>query len=341
MSGTTTQALINSGVCPLGRDGLELLALDHGSPTPTPGRDEVQLQARPRYGGPEQDFYVSTDVVIRAISAAAQASAKGESTANMLITSAGLAPGSTERAMASAVTSRSNTRPAARASSLPDGRRSMSTAAGEAKAIIDWLDEQPTGMLTADRMGCFVQGLSAGLGLSGQQLVAGQALQAGAVSDPEDLAEHGVTEFPVEIYALGAGVTIDREGSDLPAREGAFEIKAMGVRFVFDPLAATHTEWAVTAIEGEVTAVNQALQTESQEDKLEVKDALDGHDEYFEFKTVILTLAAGTGKTTIGPVLAKRLGCTAIVDMWHPASGVMPGALHLTNADLSLDEVPF
>lgn len=37
----------------------------------------------------------------------------------------------------------------------------------------------------------------------------------------------------------------------------------------------------------------------------------------------------------MGALLAQRLGCPVILDEWDPASGVVPGALHLTNADLS------
>lgn len=35
----------------------------------------------------------------------------------------------------------------------------------------------------------------------------------------------------------------------------------------------------------------------------------------------------------MGALLAQRLGCPYILDEWDPASSVVPGALHLTNAD--------
>lgn len=40
------------------------------------------------------------------------------------------------------------------------------------------------------------------------------------------------------------------------------------------------------------------------------------------------------GKTLLAQVLAARLGCTSIVDEWHPGQYVTPGALHLTNVEL-------
>ena len=38
------------------------------------------------------------------------------------------------------------------------------------------------------------------------------------------------------------------------------------------------------------------------------------------------------GKAQLAPPLARRLGCTAIVDEWAPTQAVRRGALHLTNA---------
>jgi hypothetical protein len=48
-----------------------------------------------------------------------------------------------------------------------------------------------------------------------------------------------------------------------------------------------------------------------------------------------LSLPQGWGKATIAHELAKRLGCAAIVDEWHPAMPVFAGALHLTSVEVA------
>jgi len=44
-----------------------------------------------------------------------------------------------------------------------------------------------------------------------------------------------------------------------------------------------------------------------------------------------LSLPQGWGKTTMAPTLAAFLGLDWIVEEWHPAQGLLSGALHLTN----------
>lgn len=119
---------------PLTRLELEQLANEHGSAQPIPGRSEVQLRYRPAFGAEVLSVYVPVEAVNRAISAASHASASGDSTASMATTSAGVAPGSTLRAIASAVISRSNTRPAARASSLSPLRSMLRRRSSKAPA---------------------------------------------------------------------------------------------------------------------------------------------------------------------------------------------------------------
>lgn len=46
--------------------------------------------------------------------------------------------------------------------------------------------------------------------------------------------------------------------------------------------------------------------------------------------TAVLTGPQGCGKTTVAADLARRLGCTAILDEWHPAQRLQAGALHVT-----------
>lgn len=41
------------------------------------------------------------------------------------------------------------------------------------------------------------------------------------------------------------------------------------------------------------------------------------------------------GKTTLAHALARRLGCTAVVDEWAHGVYVVPGALHLTSEEVA------
>jgi hypothetical protein len=144
----------------------------------------------------------------------------------------------------------------------------------------------------------------------------------------------GDASVVVEVYTLGRGVSIKGQGCDLPGSEGAFELKTHGESLVFDPLAPTKANWFVSSIQSDVGATTLPLEAVYQEDVAEI-----GGDGGFgqgraSYKTVILSLPPGLGKTTVGAALARKLGCTSIVDEWSPKYGVVPGALHLTNANL-------
>ena len=52
-------------------------------------------------------------------------------------------------------------------------------------------------------------------------------------------------------------------------------------------------------------------------------------------KTVILSAPAGWGKTRLAQVLRKGFGCRRIVDEWALDMPISPGALHLTNCDVT------
>jgi hypothetical protein len=58
-------------------------------------------------------------------------------------------------------------------------------------------------------------------------------------------------------------------------------------------------------------------------------------------KTIILTAPQGYGKTIRAEEFRQSYGCTSIVDDWTHGMPVTPGALHLTNDDLStFPEIP-
>lgn len=119
------------------RDQMEQLAHDHGSRSPTPGTDEVELRFRPSYGREVVSFYVPADVVSRATSEASQASASGDNTASTATTSAGVAPDNSDRVMVSAVFNRSYTKRAARASSGPPSRSMMRRRESNASVLVN------------------------------------------------------------------------------------------------------------------------------------------------------------------------------------------------------------
>lgn len=157
-----------------------------------------------------------------------------------------------------------------------------------------------------------------------------QPLQALGVSSPVMGGVGGDASIVVEVYALGRGVALVTDGSDLLGREGTFELEANGKVFVFDPLGAAKTNGFVAPVQGHIAAIGQAVKAVDQEQLAELgcgagQDGSPG-------KTAILGLPPGMGKTTIAPALAKRLGCTSVVDEWTPSLYVTPGALHVTNA---------
>ena len=161
-------------------------------------------------------------------------------------------------------------------------------------------------------------------------LVSSQAPQALGVCGPGGGRVGGNAPIVVQIYAIGRGVTLVGQGSDLGRRQGAFEIEAYGKIFVFDPLGADHAYGFVAPVQGDVATVFQALQAVDQE-YLAKFGCVVGHGGS-TLKTAILTLPQGYGKTSIAHQFASRLGCTSVVEEWSPSQPLTPGALHLTNA---------
>ncbi len=139
--------------------------------------------------------------------------------------------------------------------------------------------------------------------------------------------------LPVEVYAIGAGITVSRERSDLTGRQGAFELEANGKFFVFDMLSARKTNWFVSVVERDIAAIWQQIKAMDEVEPPQGRDAF--LHACSSQKTCIVTLPQGIGKTTLASALAVALGCHTIVDDWGPGLTVIPGALHLTS-----DEVP-
>lgn len=138
--------------------------------------------------------------------------------------------------------------------------------------------------------------------------------------------------LPVQVYAIGAGITIGRERSDLTGRQGALELEANGKFFVFDVLSARKADWFVSVVERDVAAIWHQIKAVD-----EVKPP-QGRDAFLHAcssqKTCIVTLPQGIGKTTLAPKLAAALACHTIVDDWGPNLTVLPGALHLTSYEV-------
>jgi hypothetical protein len=164
---------------------------------------------------------------------------------------------------------------------------------------------------------------------SGHDLVRSQSPQALGIGSPISGRIGGDTPIVVEVYALGRGVTLERQGCNLLAGQGTFELEAHGKVFVFDPLSAIHAHRLVPPVEGNVGAVFQALQAVNQENLAEFGRCV-GHIG-FPLKTTILMLEAGMGKTTIAKQLADHLGCTTVIDEWNWGKPLTLNALHLTN----------
>lgn len=164
--------------------------------------------------------------------------------------------------------------------------------------------------------------------------VPSQPLQPLAVGTPVGGAAGGDAPVAVELYALGRGVTLVREGGDLPHREGTLELEAHGQRLVIDPLGAAHTHRLVAPIQGHITPVGLEIEAVDQEHLAELGHGLSGHG-IPPLKTAILSLPQGMGKTAVAQRLARWLGCTLIVDEWHPGLRVVRGALHLTNCEVA------
>ena len=162
----------------------------------------------------------------------------------------------------------------------------------------------------------------------GVRVLSGEPPQALGISSPVVGRVGGNTPIVVEVYALGRGVALEGQGSDLLGREGAFELKANGKVFVFDPLGARHANGLVTPVERHVTTLLQPLEAVDHEHLTELGNSL-GHIK--PLKAAILSLPAGSGKSAIAGLLSQRLGCTSVVDEWNTDKPLTPGALHLTN----------
>lgn len=160
-----------------------------------------------------------------------------------------------------------------------------------------------------------------------------QSLQAGAVGAPRLCTAGGDAPVVVEVYALGSGVAVEREGGNLPGRQGAFELEAHGKRLVVDPLGARKAHWNGATVQGDVRAVLLSLETVDQEDEAELGTG--GAHGYLPQKTAILSLPQGSGKSAMAQDLARRLGCTLIVEEWSAALPLVQGALHLTNTEVA------
>ncbi len=163
-------------------------------------------------------------------------------------------------------------------------------------------------------------------------LVRSEPSQAISVGSPVSGRSGGDTPIVVKIYARGRGVSLVGQGSDLPGREGTFELEAHGKVFVFDVAGAVEANGLVTPVEGDVTAIFLSIQTVDQEHLTKFGNGI-GHDGS-PLKTTILNLPQGYGKTSIGQQLADKLGCSAVVDDWTASDPLTPGALHLTCCDI-------
>lgn len=163
---------------------------------------------------------------------------------------------------------------------------------------------------------------------------AGQQPQPLAVGGPVGPVQWQLA--PVQIYALGAGVTIARQGADLCRREGALELEANGQVLVFDPLATRVTDGLVVPIERHVTAVWQTVEAVDEAQGGDGIGAFGAHGGNGQraAEAVILSLPAGTGKTLVGKRVAAALGLQWVVDPWLPGHPLVRGALHLTDAEV-------
>lgn len=162
---------------------------------------------------------------------------------------------------------------------------------------------------------------------------AGQEPQALAVSGP--VSGIGGQRATVQVYALGAGVSIARQGADLPRRQGALELEANGQVLVLDPLSTRVTDGLVVPIESHVAAVWQSVDAVDEAQGGDGIGAVVGHgDGDGDGHAVILSLPRGSGKTLVGRKLASMLGLRWVVDPWLPGQPLVRDALHLTDAEV-------
>lgn len=162
-----------------------------------------------------------------------------------------------------------------------------------------------------------------------QDLVGGELGQARRVIGPVLGRRSGDAPIVVQVYALGCGVTLVGQRSDLLLGQCAFELEANGKIFVFDPSACGHAHGFVPAVQGDVVAVGLPVKAVDQKDLAEFGLCL-AHS-VSPLKTVILSMPQGMGKSLLAVELAERLGCRAIVDEWTSDTELVAGALHLTH----------
>lgn len=164
--------------------------------------------------------------------------------------------------------------------------------------------------------------------------VVGQPLKFSAVQRPCRSTAGGDTSIVVEIYRIGAGASIVREGSSLTGREGTLEFKSDGkITLVLDVLACCKAYGFVIPIEGDISSIFQALQTVDQ--KYFPEFGFTAPHKPSKNKTVILSLPSGCGKSKLGKRIASALGCSHVVDEWSFEKPLLAGALHLTNREFS------
>lgn len=173
--------------------------------------------------------------------------------------------------------------------------------------------------------------------LSVRDSQASKPLQPAGVGSPIGGAGGGHAPIVVQVYALGIGIAMARNGGHLRRAEGAFELEANGVRLVINPLDSCQAHWLVTPVEREVAAIGLPLQAVDEENLSEF-GSVDGHGgaSLGVANTVILSLPQGAGKTTLALELARRLGCAWVVDKWLPYDRLLGGALHLSQVTVGI-----
>ncbi len=161
-------------------------------------------------------------------------------------------------------------------------------------------------------------------------LVTRQAGESVAVSGPGGIGAGGDAGIVVQVYALGAGVALEGDGGDLARTEGAFELEAHGKVLVIDPLRAAEAHWLVAPVKCHITAIGHQVEAVNQKELAKFGFGR-SHGQVPPEKTAILSLPQGMGKSTIARAMAQRIGCSRVIDEWHPLMPLLPGALHLTN----------
>ena len=176
-------------------------------------------------------------------------------------------------------------------------------------------------------------GNGGGAPISVDNLVACKPLQAGTVGHPVGGAIGGHAPIVVEVYALGVGVALVREGSNLRGAQGTLELEANGKRVVIDPLRSRKTQRLVPPVQGDVAAIGLPLQAVNQHEMAQFRSRVSGshNGASSQAEAAILSLPQGWGKTTMAPAMAAFLSLDWIVEEWHPAQRIVPGALHLTS----------